>query len=80
MATRKTVTKVPYEPEIHISGTDAARILELYDGMIAADAHYQRCQSDAFRQFVAGNAKAETVGSAFESLRAAIEKATGPTE
>ena len=52
---------------------DKARcLLDLYNNIEAADAHFQRCQSDLFRQHMAAVYKAPLVASAFEALRAVV--------
>lgn len=59
---------------VTISRADAEHIMELYNNVEAADAHFMRCQSDLFRQHVQGVYKAMLVANAYANLRAAINR------
>ena len=59
---------------------EAEQLLELYRNVEAADAHFQRCQSDSFRQHIKGVYRAPLVVGAFDSLRASIDQAKAGDE
>ena len=69
---RKTTPKT--EPAITLTRQEAERLMELYTNVEAADAHFQRCQSDLFRQHVQGVYRAQTVEDAYRALRARLEE------
>lgn len=58
--------------EIVLDLNDAKRLYELYQNVEAADAHFQRCQSDSFRQHVQSVYKAANIRAAFERLETLI--------
>ena len=56
----------------------AKHILELFDNVEAADSHFQRCQSDLFRQHVKAVYDAKLVRDSFGQLRGELEKKEKP--
>lgn len=58
----------------------AERIIDLYTNIEAADAHFQRCQSDNFRLHVQAVYRNAGVSAAFEDLKQQIDaqKASAP--
>ena len=68
------MAKEPQEPKTITIPVDHARwLLDLYNNIEAADAHFQRCQSDLFRSHLEACYKAPLVRAAFDDLRALIE-------
>jgi 4-hydroxy-3-methylbut-2-en-1-yl diphosphate synthase IspG/GcpE len=65
------------EPKItvFISLEEAKSMLELYDSVESADAHYQTCQSSAFRGFVVATKRSKKVTEAYENLAQQCAKA-----
>lgn len=53
----------------------AEQLLELYRNIEAADAHFQRCQSDLFRNHMKGVYQAPLVADAFAALEKAVSEA-----
>ena len=72
MATKKVEQTAP---EITITLADAEQIMALYTNVEAADAHYQRCQSDLFREHVRASYKAALVDAAYARLKQAMDVA-----
>lgn len=60
---------------ITLTTSQAERLFDLYNNVAAADAHYQRCQSDQFRVHVKAVYQNAGVQQAFEELHALIENA-----
>lgn len=61
--------------KITLTTSQAERLFDLYNNVSAADAHYQRCQSDQFRVHVKAVYQNAGVQQAFEELRALIVNA-----
>lgn len=59
-------------PAVSIPAVQAEQLLELYRNIEAADAHFQRCQSDSFRQHVKGVYQAPLVAKAYQDLEGAL--------
>lgn len=59
---------------ITIDRETAEKLYDLYNNIVAADAHYKRCQGDNFRMHVKSVYQAKTVESAFEALKAQLDK------
>lgn len=64
--------------DITISRAVAEQLYDLYNNVSAADAHYQRCQSDNFRLHVQSVYKNAGVSGAFEALKQKIDGASSP--
>lgn len=60
---------------ITINTKQAEKLFDLYNNVVAADAHYQRCQSDQFRVHIKSVYQNAGVQQAFEALRAEIDAA-----
>ncbi len=67
--------KADIPPAVSIPVHQAEQLLELYRNIEAADAHFQRCQSDSFRQHVKSVYRAPNVAAAYEQLKAAVAEA-----
>lgn len=63
---------------ITISTEMAEKLLELYDNVVMADAHYQRCQSDNFRLHIKSVYQNAGISGAFTELDALIKADTAP--
>lgn len=61
--------------KITLTTSQAERLFNLYNNVAAADAHYQRCQSDQFRLHVKAVYQNAKVQQAFEELHELIENA-----
>lgn len=62
--------QVMAEPEmIAIPRAEAEMIMDLFTNVEAADAHFQRCQSDLFRQHVQSCYRAPLVDQAYQHLK-----------
>ena len=60
--------------DIIIPRAEAEKIYELFNNVAAADAHYQRCQSDNFRQHVQSVYRNPRITGAFEALKRRLDK------
>lgn len=60
---------------ITIDTRTAEKLFDLYNNVAAADAHYQRCQSDQFRLHVKAVYQNAKVQQAFEELHTLIKNA-----
>lgn len=60
---------------ITIDRETAEKLYDLYNNIVAADAHYKRCQSDNFRMHVKSVYQAKTVETAFETLKTQLDEA-----
>lgn len=66
--------------DITISRAVAEQLYDLYNNVSAADAHYQRCQSDNFRVHVKGVYQNKGIENAFAELRQKIDEASNASE
>ena len=66
--------------DISITREQAEKIMELYTNIEAADAHYQRCQSDYFRLHVQGCYKSQPIAEAFGAVKVKLEAPEKTTE
>ena len=64
--------------DITISRKVAEQLYDLYNNVSAADAHYQRCQSDNFRLHVKAVYQNAGVSAAFDELKQKIDGANAP--
>lgn len=60
---------------ISIDVKTAEQLYDLFHNVEAADAHYQRCQSDQFRVHIKAVYQNAGVSKAFETLRSLIDDA-----
>lgn len=61
--------------DITIPRNTAQQLYELYNNVVAADAHYKRCQSDNFRVHIKAVYQSEAVANAFDQLKARMDAA-----
>lgn len=67
-------------PDITIPRNVAEKLIDLYTNIEAADAHFQRCQSDNFRLHIKSVYQNPGVKAAFEELQQQIETAAKQPE
>ena len=68
MATKSVPVKV-MAPVVTLSIEQGEKLFELYDNLVAADAHYMSCQSANFRNHIKSVCAAQKIADAFAELR-----------